>query len=205
MSSGQVNCHSKIWVCKIFINFFMFLWDVSYVHWGCIYFLIKSQECKAKQNFQHHYSSLQCHMILQKSFWFADLLLKKHFLLLFKTVVLLMVNSTVESVQHTVSQTLSIVGYNIPCSTFCILLSLANEVDHQSIQWIQEIHLLVNNLSNNSKPIMLMSHSEHSWVKLKYHLQQYLKWTSLWRHKQDHDVLGHRGSCWFTLVQKETS
>ncbi len=28
------------------------------------------------------YSSLQCNMILQKSFWFADLLLKKHFLLL---------------------------------------------------------------------------------------------------------------------------
>jgi len=24
--------------------------------------------CEAKLNFQHHYSSLQCHMILQKSF-----------------------------------------------------------------------------------------------------------------------------------------
>ncbi len=24
-----------------------------------------------KAEFQHHYSSLQCHMILQKSFWFA--------------------------------------------------------------------------------------------------------------------------------------
>ncbi len=52
----------------------------------------------------------------------SDLLLKKHFLLLFRTVVLLMLNETFERVQHTVSQTLSIVGYNIPCSTFCILL-----------------------------------------------------------------------------------
>ncbi len=29
--------------------------------------------CEAKLNFQHHYSSLQCHMILQKSFWNAEL------------------------------------------------------------------------------------------------------------------------------------
>ncbi len=28
-----------------------------------------------------YYSSLQCHMILQKSFWYADLVLEKHFLL----------------------------------------------------------------------------------------------------------------------------
>ncbi len=34
----------------------------------------------AKLHFQHHYSSLQSHMILQK--WSADLVLKKHFLLL---------------------------------------------------------------------------------------------------------------------------
>ncbi len=33
-------------------------------------------------NIQHHYSSLQCHVILQKSFYYADLLLKKHLLLL---------------------------------------------------------------------------------------------------------------------------
>jgi len=31
--------------------------------------------CDAKLNFQHHYSSLQCHMILQKSFKYYDLLL----------------------------------------------------------------------------------------------------------------------------------
>ncbi len=40
----------------------------------------------AKLNFQHHYSS---HMIFQKSFLFADLVLKKHFL------VLSMLNKTV--------------------------------------------------------------------------------------------------------------
>ncbi len=36
----------------------------------------------AKLNFQHHYSSLQSHMSPQKLFEYADLLLKKHFLLL---------------------------------------------------------------------------------------------------------------------------
>jgi len=49
-------------------------------------------------NYQHHYSSLQCLVILQKSFQYADL--KKHFLLLsvLKKVVLLIV--FVESVIH---------------------------------------------------------------------------------------------------------
>ncbi len=37
--------------------------------------------CGAKLNFWHHYSSLQCHMIFQKSFWY-DLVFKKHFFLL---------------------------------------------------------------------------------------------------------------------------
>ncbi len=32
--------------------------------------------------FNRHYSSLQCHMILQKSFWYADLVLKKHLFVL---------------------------------------------------------------------------------------------------------------------------
>jgi len=41
----------------------------------------------SKLNFQHHYSSLQCHMILQKSFEYDDLLLKKYFFML-KTCVL---------------------------------------------------------------------------------------------------------------------
>jgi len=54
-----------------------------------IYFKMLFIPVMAKLNFQHHYSSLQCHMILQKSFWYADLLLKKHFLLMLKTVLLL--------------------------------------------------------------------------------------------------------------------
>jgi len=36
----------------------------------------------AKLNFQHHYAGIQCHTILQKSLYYADLLLKKHLLLL---------------------------------------------------------------------------------------------------------------------------
>ncbi len=42
--------------------------------------------CDAALYFQHHYSSLQCHMIRQKSFSYADLLLMKHFLLLKKKI-----------------------------------------------------------------------------------------------------------------------
>ncbi len=41
--------------------------------------------------FQHHSSSLQCHVIFQKSFSYSDLLLKKHLLLvvsMLKSVVL---------------------------------------------------------------------------------------------------------------------
>ncbi len=35
-----------------------------------------------KLNFQHDYSSLQCHMILQTAFWYADLLLKQIFIMI---------------------------------------------------------------------------------------------------------------------------
>ncbi len=35
--------------------------------------------CDAKLYFQHHYSSLQCHMILQKSFHDDNLAPRKHF------------------------------------------------------------------------------------------------------------------------------
>ncbi len=38
--------------------------------------------CDAKMNLRHIYSSLQCHVILQKSFSYADLLLNKHLLIL---------------------------------------------------------------------------------------------------------------------------
>ncbi len=59
--------------------------DISYAHQVC-------KNCnivKYYYSLLHHYSSLQCHMILQKSFQYADLLLKVHFLLLsmLKTVV----------------------------------------------------------------------------------------------------------------------
>ncbi len=36
----------------------------------------KMYSCDAKLNFLHHYSSVQCHMIFQKSFWCADLLIR---------------------------------------------------------------------------------------------------------------------------------
>ncbi len=54
-----------------------------------IYFEKVIYSCDAKLNFQHHFSSHQCHLILQKSFEYSDLLLKKHFLILsmLKTVV----------------------------------------------------------------------------------------------------------------------
>ncbi len=43
-----------------------------------------------KLYFHLHYSSLKCHMILQKSFYYADLMLKFFFLfLMLKTIVLL--------------------------------------------------------------------------------------------------------------------
>ncbi len=62
-----------------------------------ILFVIYS--CHAELNFLHHYSSLQCHRIVLKSFWYDDLLHNLHFLLLsmFKTVVLL--NATKTCVQ----------------------------------------------------------------------------------------------------------
>ncbi len=46
---------------------------VSYAHQGCIYLIKNTVKtviyyCDTKLNFQHRYSSLHCHMILQKSF-----------------------------------------------------------------------------------------------------------------------------------------
>ncbi len=87
------------------IYIFFFLEVVSYGHQGCIYYIIKTPimwntvktpitfnvitnkiPVMATLYFQHHYSSLQCHMIHQKSFYYAEFVLKKQFL---KTVVLL--------------------------------------------------------------------------------------------------------------------
>ncbi len=36
--------------------------------------------------FNSHYSSLQCHMFLQKLFFYADLVLKKHFKIVYQNV-----------------------------------------------------------------------------------------------------------------------
>ncbi len=47
-----------LWNIKILNNCFIFEYLFSNV----------IHSCNVKQNFQHHYSSLQCHMILQKSF-----------------------------------------------------------------------------------------------------------------------------------------
>ncbi len=51
------------------------------IHFYLSVFFIKCIPVMAKLNFQHHYSSLQCLMILKKSFCYADC--KKHFSLLF--------------------------------------------------------------------------------------------------------------------------
>jgi len=46
--------------------------------------LLCSFDGKAEFSSASHNSSLQCHMILQKSFWYAELLLKKHFIMFFQ-------------------------------------------------------------------------------------------------------------------------
>ncbi len=86
-SINYIHCWI-IKVCHIFD-------EVSYANQGCIYFIKKKYRrtlilwnkiaifyvnifenwfysCYAKQNFEHHYSSLQCPIILQKSFLNAD-------------------------------------------------------------------------------------------------------------------------------------
>ncbi len=67
-------------------NTVIFIW-FNFLHFKITIFYLNIilnaiYSCDAKLNFQHHYSSLQCHMILQKSFQYADLQLKKHLLLL---------------------------------------------------------------------------------------------------------------------------
>ncbi len=52
----------------------------------------------AKLNIQCHFSSLQCHVILQKSFYYAELLLKKHFLLLSNLKRVVQCNVFVETI-----------------------------------------------------------------------------------------------------------
>ncbi len=57
------------------------MWDVIAIKNSLLFELNVIYSCDAQLYFQHHYSSLQHHMILQKSLKYADLLLKKHFLL----------------------------------------------------------------------------------------------------------------------------
>ncbi len=67
---------------------------VSYILSNVIY------SCDAKLNVQYHYSSLQYHVILQKSFLNADLLLEKHFLLLLMLNTVVMLNMYLKNVVH---------------------------------------------------------------------------------------------------------
>ncbi len=54
----------------------------------------------AKQNFQHDFSSLQCNMILQKSFKYADLVLKKHFFILVMLKMVVLLNILIGTMMH---------------------------------------------------------------------------------------------------------
>ncbi len=50
---------------------------LSRLHLFYVLFFQIIDSCDAVLYFQHHYSSIQCHMILQKSLQYADMLLKK--------------------------------------------------------------------------------------------------------------------------------
>ncbi len=63
----------------------MLMFRIAHHRTSLIYYLYTIYSCHGNQ---HRYSSLQCHMILQKSFWYADLL-KKHFWLLSMLITLL--------------------------------------------------------------------------------------------------------------------
>jgi len=79
---------SKVWGCVIYL----FL-NQSNAHQKYIYLIKTSSnvavkydsrilfeyilKCNLLLNFQHNFSSLRCHVILQKSFKYGDLLLKK--------------------------------------------------------------------------------------------------------------------------------
>ncbi len=68
---GCIYLIKKQWYCEILLQFKI-----------AVFYFLNILECILWQlYFQHHYS-LKYHMILQKSFWYADLVLSKHFLLL---------------------------------------------------------------------------------------------------------------------------
>ncbi len=99
-------------------NFYNYLKDICYAHLGCLYLNIQYNNTffiivifvtinsiennrflfqyilktyfipDAKLNFQHYYSSRPCHMILQKSFSYADLFFTIHALLLLSIIIM---------------------------------------------------------------------------------------------------------------------
>ncbi len=68
-------------------NIVKYLYNSKKLSFILIHFKMQFIPVMATLNFQHHYSSLQCHMILQKSLWYADLKLKKHLSSVLKTVL----------------------------------------------------------------------------------------------------------------------
>ncbi len=99
----------------------------------------------AKLNFQHHCSSLQCHMILQLSFWYDYLLLNKHFLLLsiLKTVVML--NIFVETLMiffcdEKVHMNRIYLKYNI---FLHIYYKLGETIKHMLESWLQKLYCML--------------------------------------------------------------
>ncbi len=90
--------------------------------------------CVAKLlNFQYHYSSFQCHMILQKSFYYADLLLIKksdyyqywkqmsHFVFLWKLIVFFINKClTDHKVLNNISSSVSNLFKQITCVDFML-------------------------------------------------------------------------------------
>ncbi len=85
-SDESTNCVTQINVHRFLVTRSEFLTFLEgYVLQVCIfliiifYFSILKCNLFDLMNFQHHYSSLQCHMIRQKSFSYTDLVLKKHY------------------------------------------------------------------------------------------------------------------------------
>ncbi len=92
---SPVSCfsrlHSCVWYSKTVI-----LWNIITILNNCflLQYIFKCNLLLWRQSsvFSNHYSSL-CHMILQKLFWYADLVLKKHVLLLsipFNAIIMLL-------------------------------------------------------------------------------------------------------------------
>ncbi len=80
------SCFSSF-LCSTRLHLIEHKYSKSIILWNTtIHFFIIIIPAMAKLNCQHHYSSLQCHMILQKSFKYADLVPKKHIFLLISKI-----------------------------------------------------------------------------------------------------------------------